>query len=73
MAGPHPDPDTYYETLHGSFDVNLQETANLKQYPDQQFDVPNEHKRWKMEATKTLTFFLNTVHLSAKLPVTCTT
>jgi hypothetical protein len=24
VAGPHPDPDTSYETLHGSLDVNLQ-------------------------------------------------
>jgi hypothetical protein len=24
MAGPHPDPDTSYETLHGPLDVNLQ-------------------------------------------------
>jgi hypothetical protein len=28
VAGPHPDPDTSYETLHGSWDVNLQETRN---------------------------------------------
>jgi hypothetical protein len=28
VAGPHPDPDTSYETLHGSLDVNLQETRN---------------------------------------------
>jgi hypothetical protein len=24
LAGPHPDPDTSYETIHGSLDVNLQ-------------------------------------------------
>ncbi len=28
MAGSHPDPDTSYETQHGSLDVNLQETGN---------------------------------------------
>ncbi len=28
MAGPHPDPDTAYETLHGSLDVS---TRNKKQ------------------------------------------
>jgi hypothetical protein len=28
VAGPHPDPDTSYETLHGSLDVNLPETKN---------------------------------------------
>ncbi len=28
VAGPHPDPDTSYETLHVSLDVNLQETRN---------------------------------------------
>ncbi len=26
VAEPHPDPDTSFETLHGSLDVNLQET-----------------------------------------------
>jgi hypothetical protein len=30
VARKHPDPDTSYETLHGSFDVNLQETKNKK-------------------------------------------
>jgi hypothetical protein len=30
VAGPHPDPDTSYETLHGSLDVNLLETRNKK-------------------------------------------
>jgi hypothetical protein len=30
LAGPHPDPDTSYETLHGSLDVNLLETRNKK-------------------------------------------
>jgi hypothetical protein len=28
VAGPHPDPDTSYETLHGSLDVTQQETRN---------------------------------------------
>jgi hypothetical protein len=29
VAGPHPDPDTSYETLPGSLDVNQQETRNI--------------------------------------------
>ncbi len=33
MAGPHPDPDTSYETLHGSLDVILQETRNKPPHP----------------------------------------
>jgi hypothetical protein len=28
VEGPHPDPDTSYETLPGSLDVNQQETRN---------------------------------------------
>jgi hypothetical protein len=28
VTGPHSNPDTFYETLHGSLDENLQETRN---------------------------------------------
>jgi hypothetical protein len=31
VAGPHPDPDTAYDTLHGSLDVNPQKTRSKKQ------------------------------------------
>jgi hypothetical protein len=48
VAGPHPDPDTSYETLHGSLDVNLQETRN-KVLPARQVEQ-SEANSWFFRA-----------------------